>query len=169
MCSFPWFFTHLVGQFPSVPVCPGPSGSGHPHASSSQEQSLSSLSPEQGFRFLPGRHAVVRSAFKTVFVISLSTPPPPRFILFPSKCSSEGLLCALLRADSRKAGHSLIPAPGDSGLGLGVARASDRPGSMTGTAEGSVFLPRPRARGLWEMHGLKRPLGGSGDSGCRWG
>lgn len=129
MCSFPWFFTHLVGQFPSVPVCPGPSGSGHPHASSSQEQSLSSLSPEQGFRFLLGRHAAVRSAFKMGFIISLSAPAPPRFILFPGKCPSEGLLCALLRADSRKAGHSLIPSPGDSGLGLGVGEHQTGPGA----------------------------------------
>lgn len=152
----------LFSHPPSRPV---PIGSRSPPAppapaSSSQEQSLSSLRPERGFRFLPCRHAVVRPVFKTGFVISLSTPPPPGFPLFPSKCASEDPLCALRRASSRKAGHSLIPAPGDGGLGLGVARASGRPAehdgcSMMGAAEGRVFLPRPGARGLWEIHGPK--------------
>lgn len=135
-------------------------------ASSSQEQSLSSLRPERGFRFLPCCHAVVRPVFKTGFVISLSTPPPPGFLLFPSKCASEDPLCALRRAGSGKAGHSLIPAPGDGGLGLGVARASGRPAEHDGCI-GGEGLPSP-AWGQGPLGDSRSKVTSARDSGCRW-
>lgn len=51
-------------------------------------------------------------------------------------------------------------------LALGWQEHQAGPGSMTGAAAGSVFLPWPRARGLWEIQGLE---GVGTDSGCRWG